>query len=93
EVHRKGDLCTGHDCWPPRPNNQGSPDVFTNDIPQHRITDSWSSHCCGPPCHGANTIEGSPDVFVNDLKMARKTDDVSCGSKCGTHSPDVWANE
>ena len=91
-AHRKGDICTGHGCFPPRPSAQGSPNVFTNNIPQHRLTDAWSAHCCGPPCHGSVLCAGSPNVFANTLAVARKGDPVCCGSACATHSPNVFAN-
>ena len=91
QLHRKGDLCTGHGCWPPRPSIQGSPDVFTNNIRQHRVTDGWAAHCC-QSCHSSTQCDGSPDVFANTLKVARKGDPVCCGSACMTHSPDVFAN-
>ena len=92
-MHRKGDICTGHGCWPPRPSIQGSPDVFTNAIPQHRITDAWASHA-GPGCppHSSVQCAGSPNVFANTLAVARKGDAVCCGSACATHSPNVIAN-
>ena len=90
--HRKGDICTGHGCFPPRPSVQGSPNVFTNAIPQHRLTDAWAAHCCGPPCHGSVLCAGSPNVFANTLAVARKGDPVCCGSACATHSPNVFAN-
>ena len=40
------DLCTGHGCWPPRVNNQGSPNTFVNNRNVHRQTDHWVTHCC-----------------------------------------------
>ncbi|MGL1931760.1 MAG: hypothetical protein OCC45_08355 [Desulfotalea sp.] len=43
-AHRKGDLGTGHGCWPPRPNAAGSGDVFVNGIGWHRVGDSWLPH-------------------------------------------------
>lgn len=91
-VVRLGDKCTGHGCWPSRPNVQASPDVFVNGIPWHRQTDGWASHCCPPPCHGGVLAAGSPDVYVNGLQGGRMGDTVSCGSSCLQHSPDVWAN-
>ena len=90
--HRKGDICTGHGCFPPRPSVQGSPNVFTNAIPQHRLTDAWAAHSCGPPCHGSVLCARSPHVFANTLAVARKDDPVCCGSACATHSPNVFAN-
>ena len=91
-MHRKGDICTGHGCFPPRASVQGSPDVFTNDIPQHRLTDGWSTHCCGPPCHASNLCAGSPNVFANNKNIGRKDDEYTAGHPITTGSPDVFAN-
>jgi uncharacterized Zn-binding protein involved in type VI secretion len=44
-VARKGDVCTGHGCFPPRANAGWSPDVFVNGRNVHRQGDGWSSHC------------------------------------------------
>lgn len=88
--HRLGDLCTGHDCWPPRPNATASPNVFCNKIPVHRLGDIWKVHCCPPPCHGGTTVGGSSTVFVNGRPCTRIGDPVNCGSNCGTGSPDVF---
>lgn len=93
QVVRLGDKCTGHGCWPSRPNILASPDVFVNGLGWHRQTDAWDAHCCPPsPCHGGALASGSPDVYVNGLQGGRKGDPVDCGSACAEHSPDVWAN-
>jgi len=42
---RHTDICSGHGCYPPRPNNQASTNVFINDLGSHRLTDSWAPHC------------------------------------------------
>lgn len=89
-VTRLGDLCTGHGCWPSRPNIQASPDVYANGIAVHRQTDAWAVHCC-PPCHAGNLAEGSPTVFVNGLECGRIGDPVNCGSAVATGSPNVFA--
>ncbi len=44
-VARKGDVCTGHGCFPPRENTSWSPDVFVNGRNVHRQGDSWATHC------------------------------------------------
>ena len=44
EVARKGDIGSGHGCWPPRPNDEGSQDVYVNGIPLHRQGDHWQPH-------------------------------------------------
>lgn len=92
-VVRLGDRCTGHGCWPSRPNIQASPDVFVNDLGWHRVGDAWATHCCPPPCHGGVLAQGSPDVFINGRAGGRMGDPVSCGSYCLQHSPDVNCNE
>lgn len=91
-VVRLGDTCTGHGCFPSRPNDQGSPNVFVNSIPAHRQSDHWVTHCCPPPCHDSNLAAGSPNVFVNNLQVGRIGDPVACGSACATGSPNVFAN-
>lgn len=90
-VARLFDLCTGHSCYPSRPNDQGSPNVFANFLPVHRQSDTWAVHCCGG-CHSSTLAVGSPDVWVNGLQMGRIGDPVACGSRVATGSPDVFAN-
>ncbi len=90
-VHRLGDICTGHACFPPRPNVQASPNVFVNGIPVHRLGDAWATHCCGSSCHASVLAHGSSTVFVNTLECARIGDPVACGSACATGSPNVFA--
>jgi len=90
-VHRKGDSGTGHGCFPPRTNNQGSSDVFCNGIPVHRQGDSWNVHCCGIPCHGGNLASGSSTVFANNKDLGRIGDPVSCGSAAANGSGNVFA--
>lgn len=90
-VTRKGDICTGHGCFPARPNNEGSPDVFINGIAAHRVGDGWETHCCGSSCHGSTMASGSSTVFVNGKPLARIGDQVACGSSSAQGSPDVFA--
>lgn len=90
---RYSDICTGHGCWPSRPNDQGSPDVYTEDLAQHRVTDHWATHCCPPPCHDSNAASGSPNVFANDLAKCRIGDAVACGSAMATGAATVFIND
>ena len=90
-VHRKGDICTGHGCFPPRPNAQGSPNVFCNSIPVHRQGDGWTQHCCGIPCHGGSLAAGSSSVNSNSKQLGRISDPVSCGSAAANGSGNVFA--
>lgn len=89
-VVRLGDLCSGHGCWPPRPNDTASPNVFTNSKAQHRQTDHWVVHCC-LDCHDGNSVRGSSSVYVNGLQIFREGDPVDCGSVGMEHSPNVFA--
>lgn len=89
---RLSDLCTGHGCWPSRPNVQGSPDVIVNGRPAHRQGDLWAVHCCPaiPECHSSSLAAGSPVVFTNGRQQGRINDPVACGSKVLTGSPNVF---
>lgn len=87
---RLGDPCGGHGCFSPRPNIQGSPNVFTDGLPVHRKTDAWSVHCCGIPCHGSTLAQGSPTVFSNGLPNGRVGDPVACGSSVAAGSPTTF---
>lgn len=89
-VVRLGDLCTGHGCFPSRPNVAASGDVFVNGRGAHRVGDAWAAHCCGV-CHASVLAAGSGTVFVNGLALARIGDPVACGSACLTGSGDVFA--
>ena len=88
---RKEDVCTGHDCYPSRANDQASGDTFANNRGAHRQGDHWRTHCCGS-CHDAKLAQGSPDVLVNSKPWGRCNDKVSCKSKVGSCSPDVILN-
>ena len=90
-VTRLGDLCSGHGCWPPRPNIEASPNVYVNGIPVHRETDAWGTHCCPPPCHGSILQSGSSAVYINDLECGRIGDPVACGSLVAQGSSNVFA--
>lgn len=86
---RLGDQCTGHSCFPPRPNVQASPDVRVNGRGWHRVGDAWAVHCCGLSCHGSALASGSQSVRANGIFVGRITDPVACGSAVMTGSEDV----
>jgi len=88
---RLGDLCSGHGCYPPRPNVQASADVIVNGGGWHRLGDGWASHGCSKcPPHGGSAASGSPTVFVNGRPACRIGDAVSCGSSMVQGSGDVF---
>jgi uncharacterized Zn-binding protein involved in type VI secretion len=94
-VTRRGDACTGHGCWPPRPSTGGSPDVFANGIAVHRQSDAWAAHTCPaiPQTHASVLASGSATVFANGRQLGRIGDPVACGSSVAAGSPDVFAGE
>ena len=79
------DRCTGHGPCPPRPSCSGSPDVYTNNLKQMRLSDCYQIHCL----HGGILIGGSSSVYVNNLPAGRQGDPVNCGSLAQDHSPNV----
>lgn len=103
---RLGDMSTGHSqgdhTWPPRANDQGSPNVYINGIPAHRVGDHWVAHTCikvpsknheyAPDTHEGVLSQGSPTVFVNGQPLGRVGDAISCGDHVATGSPNVFIN-
>ena len=92
-VVRLRDLCTGHGCWPPRPNDEASPNVFINRRGAHRLRDHWEVHCCGGGCHDGRAASGSRTVYVNSRPLCRIGDKVDCCSNMMTGSPNVFAGD
>lgn len=87
---RKGDNCSGHKCFPPRPSSEGSPDVFINGRASVRQGDGYDRHCCGGNCHRSQLAVGSSTVFVNGKPVGRIGDDVACGSVAAVGSSNVF---
>lgn len=92
-VARRGDICSGHGCWPSRPSVGGSPNVFINGIPALRVGDAWAAHTCPiiPETHASVQASGSSTVFCNGIPLARVGDAVACGSSVASGSPNVFA--
>jgi uncharacterized Zn-binding protein involved in type VI secretion len=90
-IVRLGDMSTGHGCFPARPNDSASPNVYCNNIPVHRVGDHWVEHCC-VVCHEGNQATGSPNVFANNRPVARIGDTITCGDFNAIGSPNVFAN-
>ena len=89
-VCRLTDICTGHGCWPPRPNAEASTDTFVNGLGVHRQGDAWKVHTC-KTSHAGVLAKGSTTVIVNGKQCGRCGDPVSCGSKVATCSSDTIA--
>ena len=91
-VARIQDVCTGHGCWPSRPNDQGSPNVFVNGRALHRVSDHWQAHTCPaiPETHDSTLGSGSSTVYANGLSVGRIGDQVLCGSLIQSGSSNVF---
>lgn len=88
---RLGDLCTGHECYPPRDGVSASPNVFTNGRNSHRLNDPWKTHCCGDDgCHASTVASGSRTVFINGKRATRIGDRIACGSLVAQGSRNVF---
>ena len=90
-VVRKGDLCSGHDCWPPRDATSWSPDVYANNLNVERYSDTLAEHCCIDDCH-TGIYMGTRSVYANGLAIQVKDDPIDCGSICDECSSDVGIN-
>ena len=90
QATRLGDLCTGHGCFPSRPNDTASPNFYINSLPSHRQNDHWVTHCCGNSCHDGYLVFGSNTFYVNSRQQARVGDFISCGSTVMTGSPNTF---
>ena len=82
EVSLKGHICSGHGCWPPRPNGQGSDWFSIDGIPVHLETHYWLPHTCPsiPETHSSVLAAGSPLFSIDGLQVGRIGDPVACGS-------------
>lgn len=89
---RLGDMSAGHDGYNPRPNVGGSPNVFINGIPAHRVGDLWPTHNNPFAPHEGVLAQGSPNVFVNGMPLGRVGDKISCGDTVAQGSPNVFVN-
>lgn len=89
---RIGDLDIVHCSTPSR--EQGSPDVFVNNIKWSRQGDNNNSHQLpGNPCpsHQAPITIGSTTVIVNNKGAGRIGDAITDCTSVATGSPDVFA--
>lgn len=91
-IVRLGDLCSGHDGYPPRPNDEASEDVFVNGLGVHRLGDHWPSHC-NDDCHDGVASSSSLTVFANSKGVCRIGDSISCGSTMAEGSEDTFAGD
>lgn len=86
---RLTDICSGHGCFPSRPNVSASNDVFINNLGAHRVGDAWAAHSC-ISTHDSVLAAGSTTVFINNKPAGRIGDAVACGSTVMTGSNTVF---
>lgn len=91
---RKGDVCTGHGCYPPRSSTGGAGTVFINSIAAHCKGHGWSKHACPKiPPHGSILANGAKYVYAEGRKMGRIGDPVACGSAVRSGSGNVFIGD
>lgn len=88
---RLSDSCTGHGCFPSRTTDQGSPNVFVNNLASHRQGDHWVSHGCATcTSHDSVLASGSGSVYINGKQAGRVGDPIACGSFVSSGSGNVY---
>ena len=89
---RVPDLNTGHaPCFAPTLALTGSPNVFANSLPAHRMGDLHIPHPCpGSPPHMVIQALGCSRVFANSLMWAGVGHPQACMSVLLTGSPNVF---
>jgi len=93
-VSRRGDICTGHASFPPRPSIDGSENVIVGGIGALRVGDGFAVHCNpSPSCHASELGSGSSTVIVNGRGIGRVGDPVACGSAVAKGEPTVLCND
>ena len=91
---RKGDIASGHGCFPPTPVTGASPDVFIDGIAAARVGDAVAAHGCDTcPPHGRTIAGGSPTVLINGRPAARIGDGIDCGGALSAGSGTVVLDE
>lgn len=83
---RLGDRSTGHGSCAPQTATSGSDNVSINNLPAHRVGDTWSQHCD----HIGRLASGSSNVTVNNRPAGRVGDPIDCGGSVATGSGNVF---
>lgn len=82
------DICSGHDCYPPRPVTQGSSDVFIEKRGAVNNSHLWKEHSCHDthPGFGASSAQ----VYVNGNNAMAVGQPINCGSCAMTGASTVF---
>jgi uncharacterized Zn-binding protein involved in type VI secretion len=90
---RKGDLSSGHGCFPPTACVDASASkTFINGILAQKQGSKFNSHRCGITVHptsARSTASGSGKVFIEGSPAIRIGDSIACGDTVGQGSPNV----
>ena len=88
-VVRKGDKCSGHEGYPPRPNIEGIDSLVIDGIPVHCVGQHWAFHSRGSDTHDGITLQGTipSSITVEGKNIALVGYPISCGSVCAEGSP------
>lgn len=90
---RKGDLSTGHGCFPPTACIDAvASKTYINGILAQVQGSTFNSHRCGKTVHptsSRNTTTGSGTVFIEGKPAIRIGDSIACGDTAGQGSPNV----
>lgn len=87
---RKGDLTTGHGCFPPTAITGSCNKTFINGIKASVLNAGVATHRCGKSVHAGRVVSsGSGKVFIEGLPATRIGDSVNCGDTIGQGSNNV----
>lgn len=91
-VRMTQDVSTGHGCFASTPTATGSVTVFTDQLPQVRMTDMYQMHCCPlMGCHAPMASQGSVTVFSDQLAKHLMGHACDCGDFAATGSLTTFA--
>ena len=83
------DICSGHDCHPPRPVIQGSPNVYIEKRAAVNNNHMWMVHQCDGDVHPGFGASSST-VRINGSPAMRVGDQINCGSVAMTGANTVF---
>ncbi len=87
---RKGDVTSGHGCFPPTAITGSASKTFINNIAASVLGVSVATHRCGKTVHSGRTVtSGSGKVIIENQPATRIGDSVNCGDTIGQGSNNV----
>jgi uncharacterized Zn-binding protein involved in type VI secretion len=87
---RKGDLTSGHGCFPPTAITGSASKTHINNILASILNVSVATHRCGKSVHVSRKVSsGSSKVIIEGKEATRIGDSVNCGDTIGQGSSNV----